>query len=534
MADYHEVALSPAVFAQLLSLEDLSSWGKHVEQLSQTNALKASAVHSRSGDVVDPQRRLSFGRSGRSEGVFDFIDASVLKEISERVGGGATWAVYRGHYDLVYYAPGGFFAKHVDHVNAYGPGICCWHTLVCLDAEGCEGGQTLVHSSVAHASSVTTTPGMCLLIRNGIPHEGCKVERGRKVLLKFEVFQFAPKKRREEASVVQEEMISCLCADGVFHMERRLLLRQPFFERLMAFEGIREDMKLGGLSTSECKALRLFLLGDDAICQDSQDLVNAHEVLRYISAPEAALTISEFACLCARDVIVTGDRCTARRLAALAGDEYIFLGVVQSWSVNVRDVWDLCLDLCRTETFTSNLCVVSSGKVVLSTSPGPRWNKDDDSGFIALPDLNTGVRLFEPDKNADVRGDTFETMDALLKRQVCLSSVDHWNIAQTEEPVEAGAIWPARPPVALNLSDGAKLARLLVRRTERKDFKKVLEACAGMARFRHEVVEDACNDGESFFTTTLYESRVYEFEWVLCRKKFLDDPLRPVSAQSDA
>jgi len=41
------------------------------------------------------------------------------------------------------------------------------------------------------------------------------------------------------------------------------------------------------------------------------------------------------------------------------------------------------------------------------------------------------------------------------------------------------------------------------------------------------VVEDACNDGESFFTTTMYESRVYEFEWALCTKAFLEAPLRP-------
>jgi hypothetical protein len=522
MADYHEIALSPLTFEDLLASEDVVLWRRQVDELSQKSALKASAVHTRSGDVVDPERRLSFGRPGRSEGVFDCIDAAILKEVSERLEG--TLAVYRGHYDLVYYAAGGFFSKHVDHVNAYGPGICCWHALVCLDAEGCEGGRTLVHAGVAHASSASVTPGMCLLIRNGVPHEGLKVEGGRKVLLKFELFQFDSRKRMP-ASEVEEETVSCLCADGVVDVERRFLLRQPFFERLVAFEGAREDVKLGGLSVSECKALRLFLAGDEALARSPEELSNAHEVLHYISAPEAALTVSELACLCAREVIVTGDRRTARRLAALAGEDYVFFGVVQSWSVNIKDIWDICLDLCRTETFTSNLCVVSSGHVALTTSPGPRWHKQDEHGFVSLPELDREVRLFEVG-SGEAR-DTFETMDALLKRQVCAASVDHWNIAESGE---SGAASPRRaspPPASLDATDGVKLARLLVRRTSRKDFRKILEACVGMARFRREVVEDACNDGESFFTTTLYESRVYEFEWALCTKAFLEAPLRP-------
>jgi hypothetical protein len=522
MADYHETVLSPLAFEELLALEDVAAWRSQVEELSQKNALKASSVHTRAGDVVDPLRRLSFGRPGRSERVFDFIDASILKEVCDKLEG--TLAVYRGHYDLVYYAPGGFFSKHVDHVNAYGPGLCCWHALVCLDAEGCEGGRTLVHADAAHASSASVTPGACLLIRNGVPHEGLKVESGRKVLLKFELFQFEARKAMRGLKA-EEEMVPCLCADGVVDVERRFLLRQPFFERLVAFEGAREEMKLGGVAVSECRALRLFLAGDETLSRSPEDLLNAHEVLHYISAPEAALTVSELACLCAREVVVTSDRRTARRLATLAGEDYVFFGVVQSWSVNVKDIWDICLDLCRTETFTSNLCVVSSGHVVLTTSPGPRWHKKDEHGRISLPELNRQVRLFAAD--SEEARDTFETMDALLERQVCASSVDHWNIAERGESGEASPRRASPPPASLDVADGVKLARLLVRRTSRMDFRKILEACAGTARFRHEVVEDACNDGESFFTTTMYESRVYEFEWALCTKAFLEAPLRP-------
>ena len=518
MTDFHEFTLSSATFEALLALDEVADWRRDAEKLCQIGLSKASSVHTRTGDVVDVARRLSFGRAGKSERIFKFIEAEVLREFSAQLTG--KLAVYRGHYDFVYYSTGGFFSKHVDHVNAYGPGLCCWHALVCLDAEACEGGATLVHSSVTHASSATVTPGSVLAIRNGVPHEGCMVKSGRKVLLKFEIFQFADASGSEES--LSEELVPCECGDGVCHVERRLLLRRPFFERLVAFEGPRKDVRLGGFSVSECRVLQRFLAGDVALSENPGEIAMVHAVLEFISAPEASLSLAELSELCARDFVSTKDRRAARRLASLAGDEYRFFGVIQSWSVNVKDIWDLCLDLCSTDMFLSDVCVVSSGSIVMTTSRGPRWHPEKPSGFIELKEMRTDVHIFGPVSSLGTR-DTFETMDVLLKEQVCASSADHWEIEETKaEVVEEMKVGASSPlPASLSVVDGAKLARLLVRHTSRSDFKQILESCVGMARFRREVVEDACNDGESFFTTTLYESRVYQFEWLLAKKSFL-------------
>jgi hypothetical protein len=354
------------------------------------------------------------------------------------------------------------------------------------------------------------------------------VMKGRKLILKFECFQSEDEGKLR--GVVVEDMIPCRCGDGVCLVERQLLLRQPFFERLVAFEGSREEMKLAGLSVSECRALRLFLLGDASLAETPEDLASAHEVLRYISAPEANLTLSEFSSLCAKKVVATGDRRIARRLAALDGDEYVFLGVMHSWSIEVRDVWGLCLDICKTEAFTSDICIVSSGGVVLTTRPGQPGNWGKDHGFVDVPEVNRGVRIYDPDLTSLFR-DTFEAMDALLESQDFFYSVDFWKTTDSSADSNLGkqggglSRESSRPPVILSVADGAKLARLLVRRTTREAFKKILESCMGMARFHRDMHGDgdACNGrSESFFTTTQYESRVYEFEWVLVQRGFLD------------
>lgn len=515
MADFHEFSLSASTFQTLLALEEVGEWRKEVTDSIKKEELKPSAVHTRTGDVVRADRRVSYSRPGRSQDVFDLLENELLHELSAGMKGAL--AVYRGHYDFVYYSPGGFFAKHVDHVNAYGPGLCCWHVLVCLDAEACEGGQTLVYSEDVHASSASVTPGGVLAIRSGVPHEGGLVEKGLKALLKFDLFQF----QDDEISRKKHpgEMVLCECHDGVCHMERGLLLRQPFFERMMAFEGPREVLRLGGFLVSECQALRRFLAGDDSLAQDAADVAKAHEVLGYILAPEASMTLSEFRNFCTDEYVLTKDRRAARRLAAMANDEYAFFGVIQSWSVHIEDIWDLCLDNCTTEVFTSSACVLSAGAVVMLTAPGPHWHSGQESGQIDLPELNKEVFIF--DDPSPQSNDTFASMDGLLKKQVCGSSIHYWQKTPCEN-LDPSTTSRRTPLSALGAT---KLTKLLVRNTPRDDFRSILESCVGMARFRHELVEDACNDGESFLTTTMYESRVYEFEWLLMKKSFLQPAL---------
>jgi hypothetical protein len=112
-------------------------------------------------------------------------------------------------------------------------------------------------------------------------------------------------------------------------------------------------------------------------------------------------------------------------------------------------------------------------------------------------------------------------MDGLLKKQVCGSSIHYWQKTPCEN-LNPSTTSRRTPLSALGAT---KLTKLLVRNTPRDDFRSILESCVGMARFRHELVEDACNDGESFLTTTMYESRVYEFEWLLMKKSFLQPAL---------
>ena len=507
--DFHELHVSQPVMATLLALPEVAQWLSMVR--GRVEDLSASAVHTRAGDIIDPRRRLSFSQSGRSAPVFDVIDAMLLPELAAQLAG--SLVVYRGHYDFLYYTAGGFFSKHVDHVSAYGPGLCCWHVLLCLDAEGCTGGETVLHLvPVPHRSCATVSTGGLLAIRSGTSHEGAVIKQGRKVLLKFEVFQF------EACMPHDTDAVTCCCCDGEVSVERRLLLRQPFFEKLGAFEGPQERVQLSGMTGAECRALRSFLLGEPDLADC--DIAVAHDVIAYLAGPESVLTEPEFAELCRDQCLKTKERHVAERLAALAEEshDYVFLGVVHCWSVNVQDAWDLCLDGCMRESFAASLCVISSGHVVLATWPGPKWHRKRDSGFIFLPDVNKDVHLY------DVKGlpstDSFQRMDALLVEQVCATTAEVSCIKkQLQERVLSASL---QPPIELTVAAGAKLARLLLRRATQPEFKKILEASVGMARFRHEVQEDACNDGESYFTTTLYESRIYEFEWVLLRRELLE------------
>lgn len=510
MADFQELQVSATTMQQLQALPDVADWLQSMENFDVRETLKASAVHTRVGDIVDPKRRLSYSRSGSSSAIFDFIDATLLPELGTKIEGNLR--VYRGHYDFVYYSIGGFFGKHIDHVSAYGPGVCCWHVLLCLDAESCEGGATVLHLAEAtHSSSATVTKGGLLAIRHGTAHEGTTVKLGRKVLLKFEVFQFEVR-QSELPNVVR-----CCCSDGEVNVERHLLLRQPFFEKLDAFEGPREHLHLDGMTTADCLALRAYLLGGAAL--DEDEVNAAHGVIAYLAGPETALTSSEFAELCHHGVLRTHERRVAERLAALATEshDYVFLGLLHSWSVNVKDVWDLCIDGCTRQSFAASLCVVAAGHIVLSTWPGPRWRREQDSGYIFLPDLNKDVRLY--DTKGLQPGDSFRCMDALLSEQVLAASAEI-SLIKKQPPTQAAA--PLQPPLELSVAAGARLARLLLRTATRAEFKEILEASVGMARFRHEVYEDACNDGESYFTTTLYESRIFEFEWALVRRELLE------------
>jgi len=433
--------------------------------------------------------RLGQSRVGIGAEVFDAAEVHLLPELSNEMDGAL--AVHRGHYDLVLCEADETIERHLQNVNALGPGVASWRAVLCLETECSEAKDET-------ASFAALRPGELLAVRSGTFFVEGVLRLGRKALLVFEILQFeAP-----TGPTCSEEPVRCRCSDGEVSLERRLLRRQPFFEKLVAFEGPRAELRLDGLCVADCRALLAFLAGDAAI--EGADIDAAREVVAYLTGPEAALSSSEFAELCRTGCVRTNDRTAAERLCALAteaADNYVFFGLLHCWSASVEDAWNLCLDSCAKQRFSASLCLVSSGRVMLSTWPGPSWCEDEERGFIFLPDLNKDVRLYEVAGPSSF--DSFARMDALLAEQVPQKT-------GRAESAPGARPWP--PPVEVSVGAAARLARRFLRTATRSEFKKVLEAA----------LEKKDPSKNPFtFTSTPLESRIYEFEWAVLRRDLL-------------
>lgn len=541
---YIEASLSEGTLKDLLGLEEISAWMRaSLAQLrgeaheASSARSKPSSVHTRHGDRIDLTRRNSYTQAGRGEAVLGFLQGRVLPVLSAKLPG--SLELYSGHYDLIAYPTGGFFGKHVDYVSSYGPGLTCWHALLCLAAPRCSGGETLVYPLEAaeppHCSQFSVTPGGLLAIMNGVPHEGRKVLSGAKLLLKFEVFHFEDP---TPPKYLAADDVLCLCHDGQVQVPLRLLLKQVFFQKLFDFEGERREIRLQGLSTEELEALVAYLEGSLDAAGMPPWAEKLPAILDFISAPEAALTSEELQALMSKGFVSTRVKKVARRLQSLDGIDYAFVGILHEWSLDVQGIWDWYLDLATgPQAYFSQLCMVSSGEVIccVHLSGRSRLATAETRGKLKLPTYSSEATLdiFEVPAVSDAPRDTLEKLEALLRSQARGDTFVPAGSPRSKPPevaatetssaasLEAARAAPPPPPLCPSLRQCKCLAELFLRPSTTEEMKEVLESHAMRFTSAHDIFDEGCNDGESYLTTTLYQTRVFDTEWVLFRRDFL-------------
>ena len=77
------------------------------------------------------------------------------------------------------------------------------------------------------------------------------------------------------------------------------------------------------------------------------------------------------------------------------------------------------------------------------------------------------------------------------------------------------------PPLCLSLRQCKSLAELFLRPSTAEEMKEVLGSHAMRYTSAHDVLDEGCNDGDSYLTTTLYQTRIFDMEWALFRHDFL-------------
>lgn len=525
---YRELHLSQESFTALKGLKDIEETVRTLLRQAREHdaSLEPSRVHRRGADVVDLSRRRSFSRSGRCPEVLQFLRSTLLPQIQSSYEG--SLELYTGHYDVIAYPTGGFFARHVDYVSSFGPGLRCWHTLVCLAAPGCEGGQTLLdlgqeEGAPPHASSFTVTPGGLLSILAGTPHEGTPVLRGKKVLLKFEVFEFSEEEERGpelEAAAGARDIVRCVCSDGAVDAPLRLLLKQAFFQKLVSFDrGCDGSMQLRGFRTRELQDLLEYQKASGG-APGEDGVEGLQRVFEFICAPERLLLEKELLELSTGGVTGTRERATAERFATLDGPDYAFVGCLKEWTADVENVWDLLLDfeVLERDVFFPQLAIVAGGRPVCAvTCPGRRQLVSTQRrASLPLNGYLSGAKLevFEEDRGV-CAGSTISCMQQLLRAQVSTALFP---------PGQSWEESRAAPPLGLSVRQSKALADRFLRESSAGEIKEVLKSFVETQTTSETVYEEACNDGESFLSTTLYKTRLFSFEWALFRRDFLIGP----------
>jgi len=211
------------------------------------------------GECVDLKRRSSSVHTGHDEKVFEIARGLLLPLLREAQQG--SWTLLANHYDVVRYAKGDFFRKHVD----FTPVVTAYSThfvlLLCLHGD-CTGGETRVWLSdgAVVSSSATTSRGDFLVFRGDLAHEGDPVLGGQKVVVRFDAL-FSP-------SLVQ--------ALPFFEMQRRFV----------SLGGLAGD----GLSSEHMSLLDLYVHGGRI---PDDEIAELHALLRYVGCPEASVLEAE-------------------------------------------------------------------------------------------------------------------------------------------------------------------------------------------------------------------------------------------------
>lgn len=470
-------------------------------------ALKASSVHTVRGDEILPARRRSASVTGRSAAVFDYLSENVLPRLQPAFLG-RSLEIVCNHYDVVSYAPGGFFAPHVDHVPCRAPSIAIWHGLLCLEAEGCEGGCTAVYGPERAPPRVcltaTRTPGSVALLRQDVRHAGLMVTSGRKVVLKFDVLELRPFLPPPAGAPLDSVSAVCLeCLDGDLWLDRAVLLKLEYFRRHLAFEGDPRRTRLG-LSRGECLALYLYLAGRDEAGVATVATEAVHDLLEYMGAEEAALPAAAFEALWGvRRPLLTA----SPEWAALFGDLavrhpslslFIVLQRHEQSELGAEDV------ACPYEA----LLLDARGAPLLDT--GGRWlfqrpgvvdRKRLLTRYSAGPSVLSSEELAAAgsDVSAVARG----VVEAFVRRRLQ---------PYVDAGGECGGGGAPRP--VLGEAQGRALARAALYDSVGRRRRLVIREQVAARRTDHREEEEYCNDGDSY-SVSYYVTTSFFVEWLL-------------------
>jgi len=136
--------------------------------------------------------RVSSRNSIKDEESFELIEKEIMPLINMQCEKDQTiMQLVRDELELVKYETDGYFKKHQDFVNYVSNHLKCYACIICLE-QPAQGGETNLYISDDDVKSMkeSKTMGGCLIFRNEIIHEGCKIEQGEKVILKLNLWGF--------------------------------------------------------------------------------------------------------------------------------------------------------------------------------------------------------------------------------------------------------------------------------------------------------------------------------------------------------
>jgi len=217
---------------------------------------KHAKVYSRdNGARVDLEQRVGKVHTGHAEGVFEAARHLLLPNLQAAKPEGI-WTLLANHYDVLYYGEGDFFRKHVDFTPAVTRHTEPYVMLLCLRG-GCVGGRTRLWISEEESllSEMTVVRGSALVFHGNLAHEGNLIERGEKVVARFD-FLFA----------------------------RGLIQELPFFEAQERFSAL-SGTKMDSLSAEDTSLLERYASGHQTF---DCGLTHLQALLDFVGCPEAS------------------------------------------------------------------------------------------------------------------------------------------------------------------------------------------------------------------------------------------------------
>lgn len=202
--------------------------------------------------------------------LFKLINETIMQDLNKQAKpDGFIMQLVEDEVDLIQYDEGGHFDKHRDFVNFISDQMKCYSLLLCLEGTQ-EGGETKLYfpDNTVEITETRTTGG-CAVFRNEIFHEGCKILKGKKVILKMNIRCF-----RNYAGIVDSNDYLIVR----FPNEQRLYILHDFmymqysksiFALHKTFQKTNE-ITLQNVTYDQFKPIYDFMLGDWDCCNEFQ------------------------------------------------------------------------------------------------------------------------------------------------------------------------------------------------------------------------------------------------------------------------